>query len=436
MTEQVPAHPVEPGGYRRLLRDRPFWPYFVGEGVSSVGDAMSEVAIVLVAMSLVSEELWGPAIAAATVAYLLPGLVTGVFLGRRMRSWSPRSLLVFDSLWRFGAFAVVGLLHEMDRLSLPVLVVCLAVAAVSKPAGVAGAKAIMPQLVGTSRLVHANSLLGVTVQGATMIGPAMAGVVAAVWAPVTALVVDGTSFLALAIGAWWSGHVIRRSRRPAASGGSGHQAEAEPEVPPQGGGCRPLSELIRACMPVFATTGAFHLIYGAFVVALPLLAAASSQGDDGAALLGVMWSCFGVGAVLSGLLAPRFPGIVRPTALPLMALGWGMCMCLMAVVSVPWMMVAVMVLGGLAYGPYTAVVATLLQRDLPARELAEAGSYYGVLTSTASPVGIMLAGFTATALEPTMVMGGAGICLVVLGVGYTIRLWSTRSLALGAIGHV
>ncbi|MBC7762809.1 MAG: MFS transporter [Candidatus Saccharibacteria bacterium] len=432
MTSQVERRRV-PGGYRSLLRDRSFSSYFVGESVSSVGDAMSEVAIVLVAMSLVDPDIEGRALAAATIAYLLPGVLTGTLLGRWIRHLSPHRLLLLDSLWRFGWFAMIGLLHSQDALSLPALLLCLGAAALTKPAGIAGGKAIIPILVPSDRHLHANSLVSLVVQGAMMVGPALAGLVATIWTPVTALVVDGVSFLALTTGVLIS---IRLRSTPTTPSAESHVVSNCRPASVQLTTTRTRSDLLKISLPVFATTGFFHLLYGGFVVSLPLLVNARSSRDGGAALLGVMWSFFGIGAVLSGVLAPRFPALVRPAALPLMAAGWGMCMCVIAVLPQPSVMTLAMLFGGLAYGPYTAVVATMLQRDLLAPDMIEVSGYYGVLTTSASPLGIMLAGLLVSAVTPDVVMGVAGTVLVGAASVYTAMLWQRTGLDEGRANRV
>lgn len=434
MTSQVERRRSS-GGYWSLLRDRSFSPYFVGESVSSIGDAMSEVTIVLVAMSLVSPEVEGRALAAATIAYLLPGVLTGTLLGRWLRRLSPHGLLLLDSLWRFGWFALIGLLHSQDALSLPALLVCLGAAALTKPAGLAGGRAIIPVLVPPDRHLHANSLVSLVVQGAMMVGPAVAGLVASIWTPVTALVVDGISFLALTAGVLISIRVSAPTAPPAEDDvveGGGRPTSVQ-TTSTRTTSTRTRSDLLRISLPVFATTGFFHLLYGGFVVSLPLLANARSPEDGGAALLGVMWSFFGIGAVSSGVLAPRFPALVRPAALPLMAVGWGVCMCVIAVLPQPSVMTLAMLFGGLAYGPYTAVVSTMLQRDLPAPDMIEVSGYYGVLTTAASPLGIMLAGLVVSAVTPDVVMGVAGAGLVGAASVYTAVLWRRTGLDGGSL---
>lgn len=110
-------------GYAGLLRDRSFAPYVLGETISSFGDAMSEVAIALVAMGLVDVTAKGTAVAAATIAYLLPGVLTGTLMSRWLSLLPPTALLLLDSLWRFGWFSLVGLLHAHDDLSLGALLI-------------------------------------------------------------------------------------------------------------------------------------------------------------------------------------------------------------------------------------------------------------------------------------------------------------------------
>ncbi|MFC4337996.1 MFS transporter [Salininema proteolyticum] len=417
LEEQVTTASSAESGFRSLLRDKGFPSYFGGVAVSSLGNAMSEVAVVLVAMTLVDVELSGQAVAASTIAYMLPGLMVGILLSRYVRKFRPTTLIMADCLWRFGWFAIIGLLYSRDKLTLAIFVACLAAAALSKSAGRSGANATVPLLVPRDRLLHANTLSGIVVQGSTMVGPALAGLIASLWSPVGALVLDGATFLVFAVGAFAASRVIREKGGDEITGGAAETQRSGPW------------RLVGTAMPVFVTTGVFYLLYGCFVVALPLLAAGHAPEDGGAGLLGVMWSLFGAGAVVSGLLAPRLRFLVRPRSLAAMSGGWGLCMCAVAASPHPALAALSMFLGGLAYGPYGAVVRTLFQRDFSKGDNMEVSGYYGALTSAAAPLGIMAAGILSSFAGPGAIMGAAGAVLVAMGTVGTAVMWRMSGLA-------
>ncbi|MFI4993419.1 MAG: hypothetical protein ACHQCH_07375, partial [Solirubrobacterales bacterium] len=78
--------------------------------------------------------------------------------------------------------------------------------------------------------------------------------------------------------------------------------------------------------------------------------------------------------------------------------------------------------GGLAYGPYAAIAATILQRAARSKaDLLQLGSFWGALTSGATPLGILFGGLIVPILGAGSVLIGTGATMLAIGcLGVTI----------------
>jgi len=398
------------GPYGKLLRQRPFRWYFGGETVSSVGNAMSEITVVLLALDLAGRGSRAPAVALATGAYLLPGVASGIVAGPRLAIWSPRALLLTDCLWRGGWLAGAAGLAVTGRLPLPVYIAVLALASLTRPLGIAGGRAVIPQLVPQDGLFAANSLVNSMVQASTMLGPVSAGLLAALIGLGPVLGLDALSFLLFAVAL-----AIVRPAGGDAGGDAASRVVAPPFVPGRRFRLRSAWLLQhRDVVGLFGLTAVFYALYGPFVVALPLLVAARAP-DSTATVLGGLFSAFGVGAVIGGLLGGNRPSLVSPRVAALIAAGWGVTTVAVAL-PVPLPVVAVaMVAGGFVYAPYAAIVSTVMQQQLPADRLAEASAYFSSVTSIAIPAGTLLGGVAVVSAGPAAVLGAAGATLIAVG---------------------
>jgi sugar phosphate permease len=165
---------------------------------------------------------------------------------------------------------------------------------------------------------------------------------------------------------------------------------------------------------IVALSTAYYLVYGPFETASPGFVRDQLSGAGGTYSL--LWGLFGAGALLSlpmaPLLARRRPGLVNAVG----AVTWGLVMApLVFVDSVPAAAV-LFVLGGIVWGPYTAVETTALQRWVdPARH----GRVFGVqrsLLATAAPVGAALGALALDVAPPGAVLLVSALCCAGAGV--------------------
>jgi MFS family permease len=178
---------------------------------------------------------------------------------------------------------------------------------------------------------------------------------------------------------------------------------------------------------IFALTALFHVLYGPFVVGLPLLVAARTGASSTATVLGALWSAFGLGAVLGGLLAGHRLSLATARTAALIAAGWGGVTVVVALPAHLGVAVVAMLVGGMIYAPYLAIVSTIMQHRLHRRRLAEASAYLSSLTGLAGPFGTLLGGVTVAVAGARWTLTAAGGTLVAVGVGFAVRFGATTA---------
>ncbi len=176
-----------------VWRDPRFRLYWTGQTVSEVGDRVSELALPLVAVTVLNAR--AVQVGALVAAIWLPNLLAlfvGTWVDRLRRK---QRMLVIANLVQATAIAAVPLAYAVDRLSMPVLYVA---AVVGGLGGVLYHTAYPPffaQLVPREQYLEANSLLSTTRSASFIAGPPLAGALVSVLTAPLALVVDVCSFL-------------------------------------------------------------------------------------------------------------------------------------------------------------------------------------------------------------------------------------------------
>ncbi|WP_051806814.1 MFS transporter [Streptomyces sp. NRRL F-2664] len=408
-----------PQAYRPLFAHAGFKRLLPALAASDIGDGMSVVAVAWLAIEIAPPGRSGLLLGAALAAYALPGALGALLFGRLLRRLPPGRLLAADSRIRAVLLGCVPLAWAAGLLHPVLYVALLAGSSVLHAWGNAGRYALVSQLLAPDQRLAANALLSSSVSASIVIGPALAGFLAAVVGPAWLIGLDALSFAVLA---------VQVGRVRAASAG------ADPEPGPAEGaaaGAERSYEGLRLMrkqpelLGVLALTWFFNLLYGPAEVALPL-----HVTDDlhaGAGLLGLYWALFGAGAVLGGLAAGalrRFP--LWPVTLGIVA-GWGLALVPFGLGASPPVTLACFTLGGLVYGPFTALSYTLFQERTPAASLTTVLAARSAALLTAGPVGTALGGPLVAMMGPRGVLAASGIATVALAcVGAAVRIAGTR----------
>ena len=176
-----------------LLRDRDFRLLWLGESVSSVGSAVTVVALPLVAVTRLHASAFAVSllVTAAWLPWLAFGLPAGAYVDRLPR----RRVMVVADLVSFAAFGGIPLAAALGVLTVGQLVVAAFVAGVAKVFFSTALRAYLPSLVESPNRVEANAKLQGAEQAANFVGPALAGLLAAAASALGGLLLDAGTFL-------------------------------------------------------------------------------------------------------------------------------------------------------------------------------------------------------------------------------------------------
>jgi len=172
-----------------------FWKYFTGQLISTLGTAFSMFALPLLIYHLTGSALnLGISLAVAMLPYLLFGLVIGAWVDRLDR----KRIMVLTNVALAVVMASIPTLGLLGHLS---VVYIYAVEFVASTLGIffnSAEFAAIPSLVGKDDLVTANGRLQASYSACNIVGPILAGLLAAVTSIQGIIYVDALSFLVAA----------------------------------------------------------------------------------------------------------------------------------------------------------------------------------------------------------------------------------------------
>ncbi|MFD8706928.1 MFS transporter [Kitasatospora sp. NPDC059648] len=327
-------------------------------------------------------------------------LTPGDFDASWLRRLPPRRLLAADSWVRSLLLGCVPVAWATGTLHPVLYVVLLAGSSVLHAWGSAGKYALLARMLPPEQRLAANALASSTSSASVVIGPALAGFLATVVSPAWIIGLDAVSFAILAaqVGRLGSMAEETATAEPIGTGRSAaglHMVRRQPEL-----------------LGILALTWFFNFLYGPVEVALPLHV--TDDLHSGASLLGLYWTLFGVGAVLGALTVGtlrRLP--LWPVTLGIVV-GWGLALVPFGPGVPTSVSVSCFALGGLIYGPFTALSLTLFQGRTPAPWLTTVLTARSAALLTAAPTGTTLGGPLATAIGPRQVLAASGVATITL----------------------
>jgi MFS family permease len=186
---RIPAH-------LSLWQDRSFVLMFASRSVSVAGTAITTVALPLIAYQLTGSALQTSLVSAINVVpYLIFGLVSGAIADRADR----RKMMVIADLACMLCLASIPIAAAMNLISLVQLYIVQFLVATGFVWFDGANFGALPNLVGRSRLVEANSLLFSTTHAARIIAPSVGGVLAAWLGAANTISFNVISFLLSAV---------------------------------------------------------------------------------------------------------------------------------------------------------------------------------------------------------------------------------------------
>ncbi|MGW0654265.1 MFS transporter [Streptomyces umbrinus] len=376
--------------------------FLAGAAAARAGDEMSGPALLLAGYAVGGSAAEASALLAGiTVSAAVGGPLLGALLDR-----SPRpGRLLARALALYGTGLVLILL-SLGRLPLQLTVLIAVFTGLLGPALSGGWTAQLPRVVPRERMPRANALDAMTFSLASLVGPALAGVLAhLLGAP--AAVVASAVLIACALPAAWT----------LPTGGSEGRRRGRDNAPPTApapltadlaAGIRAITRtrpLARATLAsVVSCMG-----LGMLITCTPLLGErAFGSAAEGTLLL----TCTAVSALAANAVLARRPRTIAPDTII-----WSSTLLLagalvLSATGHPVLVVVAALTTGVAEGPQLAALLAIRHRESPERLRSQVFTTGASLKITGFALGAAVAGPLATHSLPTALLTAAGVQLV------------------------
>ena len=382
-----------------LSRSPAFGRLWVGRLISLFGDAFTLIALPWFVLQVTGS---GTATAAILLTLQLPTILTSMVIGSLIDRFQPRTIMAIDNGLRTLIVGLIPILYWFGWLELWLLFLLIFLAGTLVPATEVGSRSILPDLVDDKDLDAANMLWSFSINLSLVIGPAVAGLLVASFGGPSVLLIDAGTFAIMAMVAITL-PMLRRSQPPV-------QAPLAERL-----GLRQLWEM-KVVRYTTLLSLVFFFSYGPLEAALPLYSDVILQTD--ARGYGLLWSALAVGALIGTLSSTTLSTRLRlGIALPLIALLWGASLLPMVFTSNLWLACGLLLLGGLMWGPYTPMEATLLQRNVPKQQLGRVFGARSTLLTGGSPLGLAIGGILLAFVPSTSVIALSAMACIVVGLG-------------------
>ncbi len=380
-------------GYGALLRV-PGYPALISAvALSRLANSMSQVGVVIYLL----DATHSAAIAGAgAAAQLLPGILTGPFVGAwldRTRA-RVRGIVVTQLVRASLLFAVIAcgqLLHPPAA----VLLVLLAGLGATFPIPTTGFRSLIPVAVPRALWNEANAADSVSFDAAFVVGPALAGAAVTLVGAPWAIGLQAAATLV-------AGAVASRVREPA-----GRIVETEPPLEAAIAGLRAVLShtQLRATVALMVVSG---LGYGCFTIGLPLWARGTLHLSPGVA--GWMWAAASVGSIIGGLTYGwrRPPGSHQRHVVVFTAL-FGLPLLLVPFAGSLWAGIGCMFVSGLCSAPFIIAMFAIRQTAVDSRLHGRIFAITVSINAAGAPAGAFLAGLLVSHLGVHRLLFGAGL---------------------------
>ena len=380
-----------------LYRYPEFGRLWVGRSISLFGDAFTIIALPWFVLQVTDS---GTAAAGILLSLQLPALLTSMAIGSLVDRFQPRAIITIDNVLRTLIIGLIPILYWFGLLELGMLFLLTFFAGMLVPATEVGSRSVLPDLVEDKDLDAANMLWSFSLNLSLVIGPAVAGLLVASFGGLSVLLIDAATFAVMA----WVAATMPNVER----GRPSMQAPLSERL-----GLRQLWDM-KVVRYTTLLSLVFFFSYGPLEAALPLYSDAILQTD--ARGYGLLWSALAVGALIGTLSSTTLSQRLRlGVALPLIALLWGASLLPMVFINELWLACGLLFLGGLMWGPYTPMEATLLQRNVPKEQLGRVFGARSTLLTGGSPLGLAIGGVMLAFVPSTIVIALSAFACILVG---------------------
>jgi len=358
------------------LRERRFRLLWLGQATSTLGDGLVPVALAFAVIQTLdgSPTDLGIVLAAQTLPVVVFVLAGGVWADRLPR----QMVMLVSDLIRCAVQATMAILLLSGQAQLWELVILVAIYGTAQAFFQPAATGLVPATISPPRLQQANALLGLSRSMAFVVGPAVAGVIAAAANPGSVFVVDSATFAVSAT----SLALLRLSR-------SRREGERRSFFADLKGGWHEL--IAHTWLWVIVAWAATYLgiVVAPWMTLGPVVA---KESLGGAAAWGLIAAGWGAGTVAGGLIALRWKPVRPMLTCTLFVLLMAPAVALLALRAPAPMIATAQAIGGAGMGIFMAVWQTTLQQNVPEEALSRVSAWDWMGSFLFLPLGLIAAG--------------------------------------------
>ncbi len=388
----------------RALRHRNYRLFFLGQGISLIGSWLTRFATVWMVYDLTrSGALLGVVAFCSQAPSSLIAPVAGVLVDR----WDRRRVLVITQIAAMlqsaalAFFAFTGLMTVWHLMALG------AVQAVINAFDMPTRQAFLGDMIeDRADLPNAIGLNSSMINGARLVGPAIAASLVALFGEAWCFAIDAVSYLAV-IGSLLAMRVVAHPRAAREGHVWSEMRDGFRYVTGQ--------PLVRAVILLLAVTS---ILGGSYTTLLPMVAGSTLRG--GPHTLGILMGTAGLGALCGALyLASRTSVADLPRLVGRATLTLGTALCALRLAPNIYVAIPLLFVTGLSWlvqlGSTNTIVQTVVEREMLGRVM----SLYAVAFFGGMPLGALLVGFTADRIGPMNAFLCAGLGVVTAGILYS-----------------
>ena len=399
----MPAEPVLELPAEPLARNRDFKVLLSSQSISSVGDAVSFTALPLLVLALTGS---GFAMGIVGAIQTLPDLVLGMVAGAVADRSDRKRMMFLADLGRAGLTALIPLSVMLGGPTMAVILVVAAPMSILRSFFLAGYTASVPALVGRSQIGRANSLFEAIYSMGYIVGPVIAGVLAATIGPGPTLVIDAASFALSALGLAF---VRRDLRAPVDRPRQRLRTEIREGVDFIIG-----SPTLRSAILFW---GATSILTAPLVTALAVYITRDLGYPP--SVLGLILAAYGVGTVTGSLVSARRIG--RGLVAEVLIGGNLVMGCSLVAVSltaeVPVLLVVALV-SGIVQSMVLIMYITLRTAYSPDELLGRIGGTARTISLGLQPIGLLIGGALIDATSGSTTIAVMGICVAMVSLAF------------------
>lgn len=403
-------------GFAQLLRRNRNYRYtWIGQIVSEVGDHFNTIAVFSLVLNNTGS---GFVVSGVMIARALPMLFAGPLAGVLLDRMDRKQLMIASDLVR--AVIALGFVFAVKPEHTWLLFLLSALLMFASPFFTSGRAAILPAITTPEELHSANSLTKTTQWTAITVGALLGGTSVAQFGYEWAFAFNSASFL-------FSAFCIRRLRAP-----KGFRARRKAIT--EAGVLRPWHEYAEGLrymrsVPLLSTIALVHVAWASGGGAAQILFTLFGEVvyPYGAAGLGTIWSCAGVGLLIGGAFANRaggrlgFEGFKKLIAVVFVV--HGVAYIVFSQVRPFWLVLVFIALSRFGMGVAAILNTTLLLRHVPDAYRGRVFATTETLTWGTMMISMAVAGFASTHLDIRTIGAAAGVVSC-----STAAIWVTAGL--------